>query len=149
MFNPAMQDDCSKAEAEHEQCALNSLLECTAGIEGNIKDTTLKASNASSAKDEEEPTLPSNTPKHSHTGIHQATHSRHPQMSSFEQRLLKSVEAQETAAVFKLTPVLQELEDEDSLFTRGLVPVLKRLNLQKKAEVKLKIHQLLYDAEFN
>ena len=42
----------------------------------------------------------------------------------------------------------EELEDEDSLFCRSLVPRLKRLPSQRRAFVRLQIEQLLYQTEF-
>ncbi|KAJ8334015.1 hypothetical protein SKAU_G00413340 [Synaphobranchus kaupii] len=42
-----------------------------------------------------------------------------------------------------------QAEDEDVLFAKTLVPTLKRLPPNKKAAVKLQIHQLLYDAEYS
>ncbi|CAB1350868.1 unnamed protein product, partial [Coregonus sp. 'balchen'] len=40
-------------------------------------------------------------------------------------------------------------EEQQTLFAMSLVPTLKRLPQQRKAAVKVKIHQLLFEAEFN
>lgn len=37
---------------------------------------------------------------------------------------------------------------EDEMFLLSLVPYLKRLSYEKKSAIKLKFHQLLYEAEF-
>ncbi|XP_068722407.1 uncharacterized protein [Montipora capricornis] len=42
----------------------------------------------------------------------------------------------------------EDLEDEDSLFCRSLVPRLKRLPSQRRAFLRLEIEQLLYQTEF-
>ena len=63
-------------------------------------------------------------------------------LNSFQQRLLQAVERDATnpAAHWK---------DEETLFAMSLVPTPKRLHQQRKAAVKVKIHQLLFDAKFN
>ena len=38
------------------------------------------------------------------------------------------------------------VDDEDELFFRSLLPDLKKLTEAKKAYVKFKIHQLIYEA---
>ncbi|KAA0717458.1 hypothetical protein E1301_Tti022034 [Triplophysa tibetana] len=45
-------------------------------------------------------------------------------------------------------PVLDRALDEDELFLLSYVPALKRLKPQKRAAVKMKIQQLMFDAEF-
>uniref|UniRef100_A0A3P9P666 Transcription factor Adf-1-like n=1 Tax=Poecilia reticulata TaxID=8081 RepID=A0A3P9P666_POERE len=40
-------------------------------------------------------------------------------------------------------------QDEDELFLLSFVPALKRLAPQKRCETKMKIQQLMYEAEFN
>lgn len=61
-------------------------------------------------------------------------------LNAFQKRLLEAVERDAEQA---------NMTDEDMLFVHSLVPPLKRLSQQKKADVKVKIHQLLYEAEFN
>ncbi|KAM6987080.1 uncharacterized protein FYW47_018487 [Aplochiton taeniatus] len=39
--------------------------------------------------------------------------------------------------------------DEDELFLLSFVPALKRLAPQKRCETKMRIHQIMYEAEFN
>ncbi|XP_076867498.1 uncharacterized protein LOC143518698 [Brachyhypopomus gauderio] len=39
--------------------------------------------------------------------------------------------------------------DEDELFLLSFVPVFKRLSPQKRGAAKIKIHQIMYDAEFS
>ncbi|XP_057208838.1 uncharacterized protein LOC130565785 [Triplophysa rosa] len=45
-------------------------------------------------------------------------------------------------------PALDRALDEDELFLLSYVPALKRLTPQKRAAVKMKIQQLMFDAEF-
>ncbi|XP_065106181.2 uncharacterized protein [Paramisgurnus dabryanus] len=45
-------------------------------------------------------------------------------------------------------PVLDRTLDEDELFLLSYVPALKRLTPQKRAAVKMKIQQIMFDAEF-
>ncbi|XP_051981468.1 uncharacterized protein LOC127642995 [Xyrauchen texanus] len=45
-------------------------------------------------------------------------------------------------------PVLDRALDEDELFLLSYVPALKRLTPQKRAAVKMKIQQIMFDAEF-
>uniref|UniRef100_A0A3Q2QPZ9 Uncharacterized LOC105915307 n=1 Tax=Fundulus heteroclitus TaxID=8078 RepID=A0A3Q2QPZ9_FUNHE len=40
-------------------------------------------------------------------------------------------------------------QDEDELFLLSFVPALKRLAPQKRCETKMKIQQIMYEAEFN
>ncbi|XP_061088289.1 uncharacterized protein LOC133122356 [Conger conger] len=90
-----------------------------------------------------------------HTRQHEA---RTLNLSEFENRLIAALEqesqrpagrpAPAAPSILQLAPAPQD-EDEDSLFARGLVPCLRRLPRQKNAEVKIKIQQLLYDAEFS
>ncbi|CAB1349980.1 unnamed protein product [Coregonus sp. 'balchen'] len=60
-----------------------------------------------------------------------------------EERLLRAVERDAAQ------PDAHRKEDEETLFAMSLVPNLKRLPQQRKAAVKVKIHQLLFEAEFN
>ncbi|CDQ74975.1 unnamed protein product [Oncorhynchus mykiss] len=46
-------------------------------------------------------------------------------------------------------PDAHRKEDEETLFAMSLVPTLKRLPQQRKAAVKVKMYQLLFEAEFN
>ncbi|KAJ4947360.1 hypothetical protein JOQ06_009396 [Pogonophryne albipinna] len=43
---------------------------------------------------------------------------------------------------------LSNLRDEDELFLLSLLPSLKRLNIKKRMEVRMKFQQVLYAAEF-
>ncbi|XP_071753209.1 uncharacterized protein LOC139909928 [Centroberyx gerrardi] len=43
---------------------------------------------------------------------------------------------------------LNKLRDEDELFLLSLLPSLKRLNIKKRMEVRMKFQQVLYEAEF-
>ncbi|XP_073716640.1 uncharacterized protein [Misgurnus anguillicaudatus] len=45
-------------------------------------------------------------------------------------------------------PALDRVLDEDELFLLSYVPALKRLTPQKRAAVKMKIQQIMFDAEF-
>ncbi|CAB1317394.1 unnamed protein product [Coregonus sp. 'balchen'] len=64
-------------------------------------------------------------------------------LTSFQQRLLQPVERDAAQ------PDAHRKEDEETLFAMSLVPTMKRLPRQRKAAVKVKIHQLLFKAEFN
>ena len=44
--------------------------------------------------------------------------------------------------------LLQQRDDEDTLFLRSLIPQLKRVSPEKKFEVKTKFMKILHDAEF-
>ena len=43
---------------------------------------------------------------------------------------------------------LNNIRDEDELFLLSLLPSLKRLNIKKRMEVRMKFQQVLYAAEF-
>ncbi|XP_065119586.1 uncharacterized protein [Paramisgurnus dabryanus] len=62
-------------------------------------------------------------------------------VSSFEK---KSVEAVETSSC--PTPAVSA--DPDLQFLQSLLPALKRFDIQTKALVKLKMHELIFEAEF-
>ncbi|KAF1377512.1 hypothetical protein PFLUV_G00201560 [Perca fluviatilis] len=47
------------------------------------------------------------------------------------------------------TPFPNRPRDEDELFLLSFVPALKRLAPQKRCETKIKIQQVMYEAEFN
>uniref|UniRef100_A0A8C2ZZB3 Transcription factor Adf-1 n=1 Tax=Cyclopterus lumpus TaxID=8103 RepID=A0A8C2ZZB3_CYCLU len=47
------------------------------------------------------------------------------------------------------TSVPNRPRDEDELFLLSFVPALKRLAPQKRCETKIKIQQIMYEAEFN
>ncbi|KAM9338369.1 uncharacterized protein ABDE67_017927 isoform 2-T2 [Symphorus nematophorus] len=47
------------------------------------------------------------------------------------------------------TPFPNRPRDEDELFLLSFVPALKRLAPQKRCETKMKIQQIMYEAEFN
>lgn len=64
-------------------------------------------------------------------------------LNSFQQRLLQAVERDAAQ------PDAHRKEDEETLFAMSLVPTLKRLPQQRKAAVKVKMYQLLFEAEFN
>ncbi|KAM9483817.1 uncharacterized protein ACWYII_004823 [Salvelinus alpinus] len=64
-------------------------------------------------------------------------------LNSFQQRLLQAVERDAAQ------PDAHRKEDEETLFAMSLVPTLKRLPQQRKAAVKVKMYQLLFQAEFN
>ncbi|KAM9552336.1 uncharacterized protein ACWYII_032621 [Salvelinus alpinus] len=64
-------------------------------------------------------------------------------LNSFQQRLLQAVERDAAQ------PDAHRKEDEETLFAMTLVPTLKRLPQQRKAAVKVKMYQLLFEAEFN
>uniref|UniRef100_A0A3B1JRP6 MADF domain-containing protein n=1 Tax=Astyanax mexicanus TaxID=7994 RepID=A0A3B1JRP6_ASTMX len=63
------------------------------------------------------------------------------QMSLFEKRLIKAVETASNAG--------QSSSDEVQLFLLSLLPSLKRLPLAKRAEAKLRIHQIMFEMEFS
>ncbi|KAJ8368185.1 hypothetical protein SKAU_G00082130 [Synaphobranchus kaupii] len=63
-------------------------------------------------------------------------------LSPFERRIVGAIEA--AASLTTPTPA-----DPDQQFLNSLVPALQRLDPQRKALVKLKIHQLIYEAEFS
>uniref|UniRef100_M4AI96 Uncharacterized LOC102222987 n=1 Tax=Xiphophorus maculatus TaxID=8083 RepID=M4AI96_XIPMA len=48
-----------------------------------------------------------------------------------------------------LLPESAMRQDEDELFLLSFVPALKRLAPQKRCETKMKIQQIMYEAEFN
>ncbi|CAB1352271.1 unnamed protein product, partial [Coregonus sp. 'balchen'] len=64
-------------------------------------------------------------------------------LNSFQQRLLQAVERDAAQ------PDAHKKEDKETLFAMSLVPTLERLPQQRKAAVKVKIHHLLFEAEFN
>ncbi|XP_055751769.1 uncharacterized protein LOC129832054 [Salvelinus fontinalis] len=64
-------------------------------------------------------------------------------LNSFQQRLLQAVERDAAQ------PDAHRKEDEETLFAMSLVPTLKRLPQQRKAAVKVKMYQLLFQAEIN
>ncbi|XP_045573302.1 cell wall integrity and stress response component 2-like [Salmo salar] len=64
-------------------------------------------------------------------------------LNSFQQRLFHAVERDAAQ------PDAHRKEDEETLFAMSLVPALKRLPQQRKAAVKVKMYQLLFQAEFN
>ncbi|XDV26171.1 hypothetical protein PO909_029947 [Leuciscus waleckii] len=67
---------------------------------------------------------------------------RKDKMSSFEKRMLSVVESASSPA-----PNSAQHYDEDELFLQSILPVLKRLPMQKRSEVKLNMHRLLYEAD--
>lgn len=57
----------------------------------------------------------------------------------------------QTANEPELTPtetITSVLRDEDELFLLSLLPSMKRLNIKKRMEVRMKFQQVLYTAEF-
>ncbi|XP_049442249.1 uncharacterized protein LOC125894709 isoform X2 [Epinephelus fuscoguttatus] len=75
----------------------------------------------------------STTRQHAHTRKHNAFQRQ--EITNFQAQLVASLQ--------------EEKKDEDFLFAKSIVPNLPRLLAIKKGAVKLKIHQLLYDAEFS
>ena len=61
--------------------------------------------------------------------------------STFERRIVDAIESANEV------PPRQE-KDPDQAFLDSLLPALKRMSTQKNAETKLKMHQLIYEAEF-
>lgn len=60
--------------------------------------------------------------------------------SAFEQMIVTAIESANQ-------PPTQE-KDPDQAFLDSLLPALKRMSIQKNAATKLKMHQLIYEAEF-
>lgn len=60
--------------------------------------------------------------------------------SAFEQMIVTAIESANQ-------PPTQE-KDPDQAFLDSLLPALKRMPIQKNAATKLKMHQLIYEAEF-
>lgn len=60
--------------------------------------------------------------------------------SAFEQMIVTAIESANQ-------PPTQE-KDPDQAFLDSLLPGLKRMSIQKNAATKLKMHQLIYEAEF-
>ncbi|XP_055786575.1 uncharacterized protein LOC129860210 [Salvelinus fontinalis] len=77
-----------------------------------------------------------------HTRRHRRYQTPDP-LNSFQQRLLQAVERDAAQ------PDAHRKEDEETLFAMNLVPTLKRLPQQRQAAVKVKMYQLLFQAEFN
>ncbi|XP_038854431.1 cell wall integrity and stress response component 2-like [Salvelinus namaycush] len=77
-----------------------------------------------------------------HTRRHRRYQTPDP-LNSFQQRLLQAVERDAAQ------PDAHRKEDEETLFAMSLVPTLKRLPQQRQAAVKVKMYQLLFQAEFN
>ncbi|KAM9511436.1 uncharacterized protein ACWYII_045890 isoform 1-T2 [Salvelinus alpinus] len=77
-----------------------------------------------------------------HTKRHRRYQTPDP-LNSFQQRLLQAVERDAAQ------PDDHRKEDEETLFVMSLVPTLKRLPQQRQAAVKVKMYQLLFQAEFN
>ena len=44
---------------------------------------------------------------------------------------------------------MEQTEEEDSLYCRSLIPILKKLSTKKKSLVKIKICQLLFDLQYD
>ena len=44
--------------------------------------------------------------------------------------------------------VVSDIQDDSELFLLSLLPSLKRLNIKKRMEVRMKFQQVLYNAEF-
>ena len=44
---------------------------------------------------------------------------------------------------------MEQTEDEDSLYCRSFIPILKKLSTEKKSLVKIKICQLLFDLQYD
>ncbi|XP_041927069.1 uncharacterized protein LOC121690909 [Alosa sapidissima] len=63
-------------------------------------------------------------------------------LSEFEANLLLALEKMKTP------PPPAPVQDEDELFLLSLLPALRRLDIRDKARVKLDIHRLVYQAEF-
>ena len=62
----------------------------------------------------------------------------------------KKRKAKETlASVDGMKKSVGRTQDEDELFLLSFVPTLKRLTAQKRCEAKMKIQQILYEAEFS
>ena len=61
--------------------------------------------------------------------------------STFERRIVDAIESANEV------PPRQE-KDPDQAFLDSLFPALKRMSVQKNAETKLKMHHLIYEAEF-
>ena len=86
-------------------------------------------------EEEAEQQTPTTAKQAGHTQKHQVF--RKEEMTPFQAYVVSALK-EDTAA-----------EDEDVLFCKNIIPVLKRLPLAKKATVKLQIHQILYNAEFS
>ncbi|KAJ8349411.1 hypothetical protein SKAU_G00245410 [Synaphobranchus kaupii] len=67
-------------------------------------------------------------------------------LSTFEKKLLGAVEA---ASAPSQQPTPSMSADPDRLFLESLLPALKELDPQRKARTKLKIHQLIFEAQYN
>ena len=64
-------------------------------------------------------------------------------------RTIQDVEnASRTMTIRSEHELLQQRDDEDTLFLRSLIPQMKRVTPEKKFEVKTKIMKILHDAEF-
>ncbi|KAM9396426.1 uncharacterized protein ACWYII_032293 isoform 1-T1 [Salvelinus alpinus] len=83
-----------------------------------------------------------NNEEQRHTRRHLRYQPRDP-LNSFQQRLLQALERDAAQ------PDVHRKKDEETLFAMSLVPTLKRLPQQRTAAVKVKMYQLLFQAEFN
>ena len=68
---------------------------------------------------------------------------RKERLSSFEERILGALEKAQAPA----SQPPPQAEDEDDLFFKSLLPALKRLPPAKRAELKLNIHRMIFEAE--
>ena len=50
---------------------------------------------------------------------------------------------------FMIKKIMEQTEDEDSLYCRSFIPILKKLSTEKKSLVKIKICQLLFDLQYD
>ncbi|XDV11362.1 hypothetical protein PO909_000325 [Leuciscus waleckii] len=50
--------------------------------------------------------------------------------------------------VVSASPSASQEKDPDQAFLDSLLPALKRMSIQKNAATKLKMHQMIYEAEF-
>lgn len=66
----------------------------------------------------------------------------------FLEKYLLSKEAREREKEERREQRKEQLNDDIYLFALGLIPTLRRLSPAQQSSVKLKIHQLLHDAEF-
>nr|XP_023828161.1 uncharacterized protein LOC111953248 [Salvelinus alpinus] len=83
-----------------------------------------------------------NNEEQRHTRRHRRYQPRDP-LNSFQQKLLQALERDAAQ------PDVHRKKDEETLFAMSLVPTLKRLPQQRTAAVKVKMYQLLFQAEFN
>lgn len=109
-----------------------------------ITESNVSLPQTSQTSEDFMPLSPLNSPTSSTASVVNKNISKKRRTDSLEQILEKSLVDCDSA----LKEVNEDNKDEDSLYCRSLVPILKDLPVKKRRLAKIKISQLLYDLEF-